>query len=198
MLTDSERSNLLDEMNDRLSKLNGLLDSEQSSSDKRLADALARRRKKKEELQQKFEEVHQQADHKNNELGDRLIKIAQLESQENGEIENEIRKMRVQELANIDNDLLKNKNLKISEMEDRLKKLRDSGGKMSGKEQLELGDLLNDYGKLVKDVDAELIKEREKQAAELENKLAAHRKKRQLEAEKRRREREEQENERIQ
>jgi len=50
---------LLDEMNDRLSKLNGLLDSEQSSSDKRLADALARRRKKKEELQQKFEEVHQ-------------------------------------------------------------------------------------------------------------------------------------------
>ena len=54
LLTDSERSNLLDEMNDRLSKLNGLLDSEQSSSDKRLADALARRRKKKEELQQKF------------------------------------------------------------------------------------------------------------------------------------------------
>lgn len=94
-LTDSERSNLLDEMNDRLSKLNGLLDSEQSSSDKRLADALARRRKKKEELQQKFEEVHQQAEHKNNELGDRLVKIAQMESQENGEIENEIRKMRV-------------------------------------------------------------------------------------------------------
>jgi len=82
---------LLDEMNDRLSKLNGLLDSEQSSSDKRLADALARRRKKKEELQQKFEEVHQQAEHKNNELGDRLVKIAQMESQENGEIENEIR-----------------------------------------------------------------------------------------------------------
>ena len=92
--------------------------------------------------------------------------------------ENEIRKMRVQELANIDNELLKNKNEKISEMEDRLKKLRDSGGKISGKEQLELGDLLNDYGKLVKDVDAELIKEREKQAAELETKLAGHRKKR--------------------
>ncbi len=49
-LSESERANLLDEMNDRLSKLNGLLDSEQSSSDKRLADALARRRKKKEEL----------------------------------------------------------------------------------------------------------------------------------------------------
>jgi phosphopantetheine adenylyltransferase len=107
-----------------------------------------------------------------------LVKIAQMESQENGEIENEIRKMRVQELANIDNELLKNKNEKISEMEDRLKKLRDSGGKISGKEQLELGDLLNDYGKLVKDVDAELIKEREKQAAELETKLAGHRKKR--------------------
>ncbi len=93
---------------------------------------------------------------------------------------------------------MKRKNLKISEMEDRLKQLRDSGGKMSGKEQLELGDLLNDYGKLVKEVDAEMIKERERQASELENRLAAHRKKRQLEAEKRRREREEQENDRIQ
>jgi hypothetical protein len=37
-------------MNDRLSRLNGLIDSEQSSSDKRLAEALARRKKKKEEL----------------------------------------------------------------------------------------------------------------------------------------------------
>ncbi len=120
-----------------------------------------------------------------------------MESQENQEIENEIRKMRAQELANIESELLKHKNEKVSEMEDRLKRLRDSGGKMSGKDQLELGDLLNEYGKLVKDVDAELIKEREKQAAELETKLAAHRKKRQLEAEKRRREREEQENERI-
>jgi hypothetical protein len=50
LLSETERANLLDEMNDRLSKLNGLLDSEQHSSDKRLADALARRRKKKEEL----------------------------------------------------------------------------------------------------------------------------------------------------
>jgi hypothetical protein len=50
LLSDSERSNLLDEMNDRLSKLNGLLDSEQKSSDNRLAEALARRKKKKEDL----------------------------------------------------------------------------------------------------------------------------------------------------
>ena len=106
--------------------------------------------------------------------------------------------MRAQELKIIEDDLLKKKNEKVSEMEDKLKRLRDSGGKMSGKEQLELGDLLNDYGKLVKDLDAELVKEKEKQAADLEVKLAAHRKKRQLEAEKRRREREEQENDRIQ
>jgi hypothetical protein len=45
---------------------------------------------------------------------------------------------------------VKDKNEKIATMEDKLKRLRDSGGKMSGKEQLELGDLLNDYGKLVK------------------------------------------------
>lgn len=82
-------------MNDRLSKLNGLLDNEQQSSDKRLADALARRRKKKEELQKKFEEVNHQAESKTNELGDRLVKIAQMESQENAEIENEIRRMRI-------------------------------------------------------------------------------------------------------
>jgi hypothetical protein len=99
--------------------------------------------------------------------------------------------MRTQELTKIEDELMKQKNEKISSMEDRLKKLRDSGGKMSGKEQVELGDLLNDYGKLVKELDSELVKEREKQASDLEGKLAAHRKKRQLEAEKRRREREE-------
>ncbi len=91
--------------------------------------------------------------------------------------------MRAQEISKIEDELLKQKNEKVSGMEDRLKKLRDSGGKTSGKEQLELSDLLNEYGKLVKDLDAEMIKEREKQASELEVKLAAHRKKRQLEAE---------------
>ncbi len=110
----------------------------------------------------KFEEVNQQAEHKNNELGDRLVRIAQMETEENNDIENEIRKMRVQGFAEIDSKLVKDKNEKIATMEDKLKKLRDSGGKMSGKEQLELGDLLNDYGKLVKQVDAELIKEKEK------------------------------------
>ncbi len=42
--------------------------------------------------------------------------------------------MRAQELANIESELLKHKNEKVSEMEDRLKRLRDSGGKMSGKD----------------------------------------------------------------
>jgi hypothetical protein len=76
-------------------------------------------------------------------------------------------------------------------MEDRLKQLKESGGKGNKDNELELG-------KLVKDVDAELVREREKQASDLEARLAALRKKKQLEAEKRRREREEQENERVQ
>lgn len=94
-------------------------------------------------------------------------------------------------------DLNQKKNERIGAMEAKIKQLRDSG-KATDKNQQELGDLLVEYGKLVKQVEKEMLAEQQEQANKLEVELAARRKKRQLEAEKKRKEKEAEENAKVQ
>ena len=54
--------------------------------------------------------------------------------------------------------LTQEKNERISSMEAKIKQLRDSG-KATDKNQQELGDLLVEYGKLVKKVEKEMLAE---------------------------------------
>jgi len=56
-LSDSDKEALVQEMTDRLDRMSSLLKNEQSAQSKRLDDLLAARRKKKEELSKKFNEV---------------------------------------------------------------------------------------------------------------------------------------------
>jgi len=55
-------------------------------------------------------------------------------------------------------DLNNKKNERIADMEAKIKKLRDSG-KATDKNQQELGDLLAQYGKLVKQVENDMLAE---------------------------------------
>lgn len=55
-------------------------------------------------------------------------------------------------------------------MEKRLEHLKKTGG-TEGKDKLELGDLLLEYGKLVKKVEREMAEEKEKQEQALKERL---------------------------
>ena len=60
-------------------------------------------------------------------------------------------------------------------MERKLEKLKKEGGRQ---DMMELGDLLNEYGKLVKQVEGELESEKVKQSADLEERLKKRRQQR--------------------
>lgn len=72
-LTDGERQQLLDEMSDRLERMDGLLAREKGEQGRHLEDMLALRRKKKEDLKTKFTQVQAGADSKDKEFSDKLI-----------------------------------------------------------------------------------------------------------------------------
>ena len=62
-------------------------------------------------------------------------------------------------MRKIEHDLTKKKAQRLADMEKKLEKLKNMGGR-SAKEQIELGDLLHEYGKLVNKVESELVFEK--------------------------------------
>jgi hypothetical protein len=99
-------------------------------------------------------------------------------------------------MKEVDKVLEHKKNERVHQIEEEIRRLRDSG-KSTDKNQQELGDLLSKYGQIVKEAEAEMLKERQKAAEQQDLILAEKRKERQALAEKRRREKEEAETKRF-
>lgn len=141
-----EKQQLLEEMSDRLDRMGKLLSSEQGSQGRKLEDVLAARRRKKEGLKEKYLEAQEQAEAKGREFSERVMRIAKEEAEEVAAAEKELQRERAEGLAAIEEDLKAKKGQRLAKMEKRLEKLKQGGGKAGQ----ELGDVLNEYGKLVK------------------------------------------------
>jgi len=70
----------MEEMSDRLDRLSSLLSGEQAKQNSLLEDRLALRRKKKEDLNKKFIQAHENVQEKAQEFNEAILKIAKQEA----------------------------------------------------------------------------------------------------------------------
>lgn len=84
-----------------------------------------------------------------------MEKIAQLEQEELEKLESDIEQEKAKGLKDIEQDLKKNRSERLADMEKKLEMLRKQRDG-SSKNGVEFGDMLNEYGKLVKKVEEEL------------------------------------------
>lgn len=89
-LSDRDKQSLMDEMADRLNRMDSMLLSEQAAQQARLAEILAQRKKKKDDLSNKFMAINGGVQEKEKEFNDRLVKLANEEAAKVVELEKEI------------------------------------------------------------------------------------------------------------
>ncbi len=71
-LSESEQKELMDELEHRLSKVNDIISQEEQSQDAKLKEALAKRRKKKEEVANVLLQLSEKKNEGNDALNERL------------------------------------------------------------------------------------------------------------------------------
>lgn len=129
VLSDGEKQALMEEMDQRLTRMGQMLEKEQSSQNSKLEDILAARRKKKEDLKNKFLMVSEGVEQKAAEFNDKLVEIADQQEKDMANIEKEIEQEREKGLYLIDENLKKSKNERLAEMEKKLEALKKAGGR---------------------------------------------------------------------
>ena len=114
-------------------------------------------------------------------------------------MEREIEKERKAGAKEIDEELKKQRNLQLAEMEKKLEQIKSKKETFNQKkgQVVDFGDMLNDYGKQVKNVEEQLEKENAKQIDTLEERLQKRREQKLKEIEAHRKEKEEQFNSEI-
>lgn len=114
-------------------------------------------------------------------------------------MEREIEKERKAGAKEIDEELKKQRNLQLAEMEKKLEQIKSKKETFNQKkgQVVDFGDMLNDYGKQVKNVEEQLEKEKAKQIDTLEERLQKRREQKLKEIEAHRKEKEEQFNSEI-
>eukprot|EP00347_Sterkiella_histriomuscorum_P024400 403331247 len=170
-LSEQEKQDLMNEMQLRLGKVEDIMLSEETSQDKKLQDALSKRRKKKEQLAEVMIQLNVAKQEDTKHFSENMDKIAEKEQEEIDKLEKEIDKEKQLGLKDIEQQLKSSRNERLADMEKKLeqmRKLREGSSKNGG---VEFGDMLNEYGKLVKKVEEELENSKQKQMNELDDKL---------------------------
>ncbi|CDW71824.1 gcc2 and gcc3 domain-containing protein [Stylonychia lemnae] len=194
-LSEQEKIELLDELEHRLNKVNDILQSEEASQEKKLQDALAKRRKKKDELTKVMVTLNNLKQDDTKQFNEQIEKIAQKEKEEMALMEKDIEKEKNQEAKEIEKQLQANKSERLAEMERKLEEMKRN--KESKDWDIEFGDLLNDYGKLVKNVEMEMEFEKAKQMKDLEERIRRRKEMKQRDVQEQRKEREQKFNEQL-
>lgn len=152
--------------------INNMIEGEEQQQNSALADALARRRAKKEKLKNVINNLAAQKDAAIEKTDEKREEILKQEQADILKIEKELdleRKHGSHEIeANVESE--KQKRLAAAE-----KRLNDFKKRSGGANDDKFADMLTEYGELVKKVDSDLENEKELQYSQLEEKLAARR-----------------------
>lgn len=164
-LNEQEQNALLDEMGAKVGFLGAELSKEQQSQNQRLNSALERRRKKKQAMQGAVQKLHQKQGNEKAKYENELKDMANMEEIEKMRINEDMLREKEEGLKEIEDELAAKKKAKLSGMEKRLDKAKKDGN-------VDFADLLNEYGNMVKGIDADQNDERKDMRKLLDEKLA--------------------------
>ena len=166
-LSDADKDDLMQQLESRLNRVKDIMQAEEHSQDKQLEEALAKRRKKKGDINKALVKLSDKQDSNQQDFNAEMHRLAEIEAEAKKKLDKDIEDSYNQELKDIETAMKKKRNDQLALMEKRLEQLK----KKPGKHEDELGDLLNDYGKLVKKVDSEQEDQKLKEQTALSDKL---------------------------
>lgn len=178
-LSADERAAILAEMEGKMAMINDLIGNEEAAQNSALADALARRRAKKEKLKNVINGLAAQKDAGIEGSADQLSEIKTQEQADIVKIEVEIDHERKQGGRDIEDEISREKKRRLETAERRLNDFKRKAA--SGANEDKFADMLNEYGNLVKKVEGDLASEKEQQYAKLEERLQLRRQQRKKE-----------------
>ena len=166
-LSDADKDDLMQQLESRLNRVKDIMQADEHSQDKQLEEALAKRRKKKGDINKALVKLSDKQDSNQQDFNAEMHRLAEIEAEAKKKLDKDIEDSYNQELKDIETAMKKKRNDQLALMEKRLEQLK----KKPGKHEDELGDLLNDYGKLVKKVDSEQEDQKLKEQTALSDKL---------------------------
>lgn len=150
-LTEKEREALMQEMQSKLSLMDQMMADEKENQKRALADALAKRKKKKAQLTKVVEELHNQKDKEDDKYEKAILLINEKEQDELSQVEKDLEREKQVALRNLEVDLKKMRGDKLAETEAKLEDFKKK--KQTADNEIEFGNLLTEYGNLCKSVD---------------------------------------------
>ena len=180
-LTPEEQALLKTELDAKIGNINDLMEQEKANQNSSIDEMLARRRAKKEKLKGKLEILADKKQLEDDHYNKKLAEIAQKAEAEKANIEGDLRKWKRQEENAIEDDLQARKKDLLSAAEKAMQDFKKK--KMNAENEYEFAEMLAEYGKKVKDVEALIAGEKSKANQDLEERLKQRRKKKQQDIE---------------
>jgi len=159
-LNTDERAAIIAEMEGKMAMINKSIEEEEQAQNSALADALARRRAKKEKLKNVINNLAAQKDSGIAKTGSKLEEVQKQEKADMAKIEKEIESERNLGAKEIEAYLAVEKSNRLDSYE---KKLNDFKKKSGGANEDKFADMISEYGELVKKVDSDLESEKAEQ-----------------------------------
>lgn len=162
---------LLGEAADKLGGLDALIREQEAQQNQMLKDALERRRRRRAGVQGQAAELADQKQVHQEKLTRKLAQIQEQEKAEIAKVEQEVERKRKEGLAEIDEKLAKEKEKKVKKLKKELLELKESGGVG----QKAFNEKMSQYKDALKSLERQEEKDRLKQRADLEERLARRR-----------------------
>lgn len=190
-INEKDRDALLAELHAKMSNINDLAAEEQDHQNHNLNEMLARRKAKKDKLQQVLVTLGDKKIKEDDRYQQKLVEIKQKEMDDKKAVDTEMDVLRSKSTQEINVQLAKKRRATIAQSEQRLEDFKRRQGKGNNPEaELEFADMLAEYGNKVKKVDSDLNAERAKQQEQLEEKLKDRKQSRLREIEEQRKQKE--------